>query len=99
MNCHILYGRNKLLASIIADCYFSVIIEDYFSIFRCGKNSRIDVCRFMNMLHPKDSDFRAMSSAIFKVGGIFVWRSEESCLYLLISRMESGTLLSDLIKS
>lgn len=53
----------------------------------------------MNILQPKDSEFIAMGSAVIMVGGIFVWRSGGSCLYLPISRMESGTLLSDLIKS
>lgn len=53
----------------------------------------------MNMLQQKDSDFIAMCSMVFRVGGVFIWESVGSCLYLHISRKESGTLLSDLINS
>ena len=71
----------------------------FFLNFSSGKYGRIEVCRFMNMLKPKDSDFTAMWAIIFMVGGVFVWKSAGGCLYLHISRKESGTLLSDLIKS
>lgn len=53
----------------------------------------------MSVLQPKGSDFTAMSGIVFRVGGVFIWESVGSCLYLHISRKESGTLLSDPINS
>lgn len=73
-----MYGWKSRIEGEIAECYLSVIIRYNFLIFGSVKCGRIEVCRFMNVLQPKDADLTAMSGIVFKVGGVFVWKSGES---------------------